>query len=104
MGFSVLQFWPFLRLVFWFLHSKSLGFRFWYPLQFSVFPFFDNSVFCFVFNKKAVFRFLVFTCLVPNGLIALDHCYGQFFGFERFVFRFFDLMQILAGSPDSDRP
>ena len=50
LGFSVLQFWPFFRSVFRFLHRKTSVFRFWCLLRFAVFPFF--SIWFSVFGKN----------------------------------------------------
>ena len=87
-GFPVLDIFE-MFLFFRFLHTKSLVFRFWYPLRFSVFPFsWSDSVFGFLLIERRFFGFCLFACLVLRPR-RLDHYSRQFFGFERFLLRFF---------------
>ena len=79
LGFSVFQFWSFLRSYFLVFALKIFGFSVVVSNAVFDFPFYDIRYTVFI-NKKAVFRFLLFACLVPR-----PRCFGSLFSA---VFRF----------------
>jgi len=78
LGFSVLQFWLFFRSVFRFLCQKTAVFRFWCSLRFADFSFFSVWFSVFVKNTSG------FSVLVSHVVFGFSNF--VLFGFRIWVF------------------